>query len=328
MSKILILIANPTKPSFRQRVEICLSYFKDAGIDCDVKELPKNYIQRWKLFKSAKKYDAVFLLKKTLNITDALILRKFSKKIIFDFDDAIMYTPHNPESNRTSHGRLFRRTVKMADFIIAGNRYLADHAKKYCNNVQIIPTGLDTQIFNKFSKEKNNDKIRLVWIGSKKTIPYLVQIKPALETIGKKYNNVVLRIICNTFFELENMPVEKCQWSLETQVPGLVNSDIGLAPLPDDRFTRGKCGFKILQYFAAGLPVVASPVGVNEDFVIDDKTGFCATTNEQWVEGLSKLIEDKNKRIELSKNAKYFSAGFDQAITGGKLVRYIKDSID
>ena len=217
-------------------------------------------------------FDGVFLQKKGLNPFDAFWLRKYSKKIIYDFDDAIMYSPKTPERYSLSHFRRFRRTAKLADMVIAGNSYLAEHARKFNSNVEILPTGLDVKAYKSGTKSKNDDKIRLVWIGSQSTLKYLAEIKPTLEEIGSRFDNVILRIICDNFIDLRKMPVEKCPWSEQTQVIDLATSDIGLAPLPDNRFTRGKCGFKVLQYAAAGLPVVASPVGVNTEYISDGIT--------------------------------------------------------
>jgi glycosyltransferase involved in cell wall biosynthesis len=134
---------------------------------------------------------------------------------------------------------------------------------------------------------------------------------PALEQIGKQYPNVVLRIICDTFLDMSKMPVEKCVWSLATEAKDMAACDIGLCPLPDDNFTRGKCGFKILQYFAAGLPAVASPVGVNIDFIPPGKTGFTAQTEQEWVDTLKKLIENSVLRQTMGQAAKDFSRQFD-----------------
>ena len=324
---ILIISNNLSRASFRQRIGEYLPYLHEAGIQTEVRQLPGNILIRWKLFYSARKFDAVFLHKKCLNLFDARILRFCSKIIIYDFDDAIMYSPTKPDSDRTSHFRLFRRTAKMVDVMIAGNEYLAEHARGYCSNVYMLPTGLDTKAFHKAEKTKPDDKIRLVWIGSKSTLKYLSEIKDALEQIGKEDSRVVLRIIADDFFELNNMAVEKHEWSLETQIHDLLQCDIGLAPLPDDRFTRGKCGFKILQYFAAGLPVIASPVKVNGDFIYCSKAGVVAETPEQWKEKVIKMVQNAALRDELGRNAKQFVQQYDLAVLGERLCKIIKENI-
>jgi hypothetical protein len=177
---------------------------------------------------------------------DARILRKHAGKLIYDFDDAVMYSPKTPQSDLTSHRRLFRRTAAMADVVVAGNSYLAQHALGFNNNVHILPTGLDIDRFKIDVQKQVDGKVRLVWIGSKSTLRYLSLIKPVLEKVGLRFSQAVLRIICDGFPDFKNIEVEKRNWSKQTEIADLKQCDIGLAPLPDDRFTRGKCGFKVL----------------------------------------------------------------------------------
>ena len=215
----------------------------------------------------------------------------------------------------------------MADVIIAGNQYLSQHAERFNSNVHVLPTGLNLKAYDKSIPAEPNKPIRLVWVGSVKTLPFLLNLKPALEEIGKKYKNISLRIISDTFFDLENMTVEKCNWSLDSQVVDLMACDIGLAPLPENRFTLGKCGFKILQYFAAGLPVVASPVGVNKTFIDDSKAGLLATNHSQWIDAIIKLIEDTQLSNEMKDNAKKYVIQFDSDILAQKFIAIIKQTM-
>jgi len=325
---LLIITNNPNRPSFRQRIEIYLPLLRDAGINCKVAKLPSGKLARFKLFKQAANFDCVFLQKKCLNFIDALNLRKYSKKIIYDFDDAVMYSPKKPDSDKTSHFRLFRRTVKLADIVIVGNQYLAEHAKRFNSNVYVLPTGLNTKDYDLSIEPINDGKIRLAWIGSKSTLKYLMEIRPALEEIGARFPNVVLRQICNDFFDLENMAVEKCIWSLEKQTFDLVTTDIGLAPLPDNRFTCGKCGFKILQYQAAHIPVVTSPVGVNAEYVADGMTGYLASDNDQWVDRISELIENAELRKQMANVSQGHVKKFDIGVTSTKLCEILTGVIE
>lgn len=322
--KLLIISNNPDRPSFRQRIEIFLPMLWEAGIEPEVRKLPQNYGQRWRLFKRAKDFDAVLLHKKCLNLIDAKILRKNARKIIYDFDDAIMYKATQPDVAHSSHKHLFERTVKLADKIIAGNEYLADLAKLLNPNVEIIPTGLDVDKYDVHAAKQDDGNVRLVWIGSGATIRYLESIKDALEEVGSRFNNVILRIICNEFIDLENMPVEKCRWSLDSQAIDLATSDIGLAPLPDNLFTRGKCGYKILQYYAAGLPVVASPVGVNLHYIQDPNGGAVASENRQWIDELVKLIEDRSLRQSMGERGLQWVRNYDIKPLGRKLITSVK----
>ena len=165
-------------------------------MSADVHQLPKNKFSRWTLFKSARNYDAVLLHKKCLNFFDAKILRRYAKKIIYDFDDAIMYSPQKPDSDNTSHFRLFKRTVRLADSVIVGNDYLAEHARRFCSVVHVLPTGLDTKAYLSNTVKENDNKIRLAWIGSQSTLKYLLEICPVLEKGRQRRQSLSLACHC------------------------------------------------------------------------------------------------------------------------------------
>ncbi len=325
---LLVVTNNPTNASFRQRIEVHLAMLRQNGIDCEVAKLPPGFLERRKLFMRTAKFDGIFLHRKILNFHDAFWLHRYSRKIIYDFDDAVMYSTRKPGSCCLSRRRRFRRSVELADLVLAGNPYLAEHAQKFNPRVEVLPTGLDTSAYKVETKPENDGKIRLVWIGSKSTLRYLAQIKPVLEEIGAKFDNIILRIICDEFFSLQNMRVEKQQWHKDTEAVDLITSDIGLAPLPDDRFTRGKCGFKILQYAAAGLSVVASPVGVNAEYVRDGVTGFHAMNTSQWIDRISKLIKDQVLRKQTSQAGKSRVREFDIGVLGKKLANLIVEFLE
>ncbi|MCX5638857.1 MAG: glycosyltransferase family 4 protein, partial [Planctomycetota bacterium] len=194
--------------------------------------------------------------------------------------------------------------------------YLAEHALKFNPNVTVLATGIKISDYKIDRHCERDDKVRLVWIGSKATLGYLMTIKPALEDVGSHFNNVVLRIICDDFFDLENMPVEKLRWSQETRGVDLAECDIGLAPLPNNRFTEGKCSFKVLEYAAAGLPVVASPVGTNSDYVLDSVTGFFTTNHQHWVSRITQLIKDPQLRERMGKQVLVQAERYDISVIG------------
>jgi glycosyltransferase involved in cell wall biosynthesis len=325
---LLILTNNPHRASFRLRIADYLDILRANDIDCQIAQLPSGNLARRKLFNKAVVFDGVFLHRKILNIFDAFWLRRYSRRIIYDYDDALMYSDSKPERNDRSRQRRFRRTVELSDLVITGNPYLAEHAQKFNPRIEVLPTGLNTKAYTSETRSEKDGKIRLVWIGSKSTLKYLAEIKPVLEEIGSRFNNVVLRIISDDFFELKNMRMEKHQWHEDTEAAELINSDIGLAPLPDDRFTRGKCGFKILQYQAAGLPVVASPVGVNAEYVCDGVTGFHATNTSQWMDRVSKLVIDQELRKQTGQAGKSRVREFDISVLGKRLVNLTAKTLE
>jgi glycosyltransferase involved in cell wall biosynthesis len=238
-----------------------------------------------------------------------------------------MYDDRSPELPSRKRKRDFARTVKLADAVIAGNKYLADHALEFSGKVKVLPTGLRLEDYSVVADRGQSSRVVLVWIGSKSTLKYLAEIKPALEEIGSRFDNAILRIICDDFLGLNNMEVEERRWSGQTQVLDLATSDIGLAPLPNNRFTRGKCGFKILQYAAAKLPVVASPVGVNAEYVCDGVTGFHAINISQWIDKIGELIENAELRKRMGQEGHVQVQQFDLKVLAKQLLGTIKECL-
>jgi glycosyltransferase involved in cell wall biosynthesis len=239
-----------------------------------------------------------------------------------------MYDDKKPA--KPDHKRLksFERTAKLANMVIAGNSYLASHARNFNENVEILPTGLNVSECKDNICRPDGGKVRLVWIGSKSTLEYLSEIKPALEEVGSRFDNVVLRIICDEFIEVQNMEVEKCRWSLEKQTLDLAESHIGLAPLPDNKFTQGKCGFKILQYAAVGLPVIASPVGINAKYVQDRENGFFAVSCSDWVDKMLLLLKEPELRKRMGSAGKAYVQQFDLGPIGSRLCKLVQRCLE
>ncbi len=316
---LLVLTNNRHRASFRQRVEVYLDILRNNNIDCEIAVLPAGLLARRKLFKSARNFDGVFLHKKKLNPLNAFWLRRYCKKIIYNFDDAVMYDEKNPSRNDWLRHIAFRRTVRLADMVIVGSSYLARHACKFNSNVEILPLGIKVSDYNVTAPAKTDDKIRLVWIGSANTLKYLEEITPAIEVVGSRFSNVVLRIIGDKFLRLPNMPVEKHLWSEQTKALDLVTSDIGLAPLPDNRFTQGKCSFKVLEYSASGLPVVASPVGTNRENIREDITGFLPANIDQWIEKITTLVKNPQLRQTMGLQGRQYAQKFDVSVIGKRL---------
>jgi glycosyltransferase involved in cell wall biosynthesis len=324
---LLVLTSNPDRASFRCRIRTYLNLLQHEGIRTTIARLPTGVVERRGLLASAQHADAVLLQRKLLTAWDGFWLRRSARTIIYDLDDAIMYADDKPE--RDSRIRLcrFARSATLSHLVIAGNEYLAEHARQYNANVHVLPTGLDVSVYRVPVQRPNDGWVRLVWIGSRNTLKYLHEIRPALEEIGRRFPKVVLRIICDAFFDLESMPVEKRPWSQATEVADLSTCDIGLAPLPDDRFTRGKCGFKILQYQAAGLPVVASPVGVNTQYVWGGGAGLLARDSSQWVDRLCVLIENSEQRAAMGQAGQRAVERFDLTVVGKDFCRLIREAL-
>jgi glycosyltransferase involved in cell wall biosynthesis len=177
--------------------------------------------------------------------------------------------------------------------LIAGNDYLCEEARACHRPTVMIPTPLDmTRYTLKAAKNHTPGDVVLGWIGSRGTLKYLKQIAPALEVLGERFPGLTLKIVADDFFDLAHLPVIKKCWSVADEIADLHSFDIGLMPLTDDVWTRGKCGFKLLQCMAVGLPVVCSPVGANRQIVADGVEGYWASNHAEWVEKIAVLIND------------------------------------
>lgn len=321
--RLLVVTNNPQGASFKQRVHVYLDILRGLGVECEVVQLPRGIAGRTRLFRRAGQYDGVFLHKKKLGLLDALCLRRHARKVIYNYDDAVMYDEKSPTKPGWRRSIAFARTVRLADMVLVGSEYLADFARPHNANVQVLPIGLQTQEYHSRESADNDGKVRLVWIGSRSTLTYLRQITDVLDEIGRRHKQAVLRIICDEFFKLKNLPVEERRWSAQTRADDLATSDIGLAPLPDDPFTRGKCSFKVLEYSASGLPVVASPIGTNAQYVREGVTGFLCVQAGQWVERISRLIEDSSLRHAMGRAGVERAGEFDVHVIGRRLAKLI-----
>jgi glycosyltransferase involved in cell wall biosynthesis len=240
--------------------------------------------------------DIVILLRKTFPAPFFWLLRHFSKKLIFDFDDAI-FTNTDGSYSKTRMTR-FINTIKQCDYVFAGNQYLCDVAKKFQYNTAIIPTSLDTPKYF-VPQTKNTDTFTLVWIGSHSTKRYIAGILPAIENVTKHIPNLELKIIADFELSSESLTIINVPWSEKTEVDEISSADVGLAPLPPDDWTKGKCALKVLQYMAAGLPVITSPTSVNAYVIEDSKSGYHATNDNEWTESIFRAFKQKKVLKEM-----------------------------
>jgi len=226
----------------------------------------------------------------------------FQKKIIYDFDDAIWLTDNFNESWVEKILRWRSKVPSICKWsykVSAGNEYLASYARKFNPNVVVNPTTIDTQKVHRFdlrSEKRSSDRIVIGWTGSYSTLKYLNEIEAVLRKIETKFNHVDFWVIADRAPDLQLSRLAFKPWSVETEVSDLAEFDIGIMPLPDDEWTKGKCGFKALQYMSLEIPTVASPVGVNTLIVEHGINGFLAKNLNEWESYLSLLIEDNDMR--------------------------------
>lgn len=263
--------------------------------------LMKSTFKRiWEILKP-KDYDIVFIQRECYMLGTAFFEKLFSKKakLIFDFDDAI-WLPNVSKANKKlaflKNPKKTDAILKKSSLVFAGNEYLATYAKQFSNNVALIPTTIDTTGYhNKLKQHKEKEVVTIGWTGSSTTLKYISLIEPALKELAKKCK-FELAVICDRAPELEIENVKFIPWRLDSEIEDLLQFDIGIMPLTDNKWAKGKCGFKILQYLSLGIPTVASPVGVNADIITHEKNSFLATSQEEWTNHLEQLIQSVELR--------------------------------
>lgn len=256
-------------------------------------------------------YDVVYLQREM--ISTLVTLEPLTKRPrVLDVDDAIFL--HR-------HGKSAKRLAQLSDLIICGNDFLAETFARWNPNVCIIPTAIDTQRFQPKSHQqdmRNNMQEKLVigWTGTSGNFKYIYHIEEALEKVMKKRPDVILRVIADKQPEFQGMLNERLdfvQWSPETEVESLQSMTVGIMPLLDTLWERGKCSFKMLQYMACGLPVVVSPVGMNAQILSLGEVGFAATSQNEWIDALLSILSASDEEREIMGSVgryiveKYFS---------------------
>ncbi len=327
--KILFLAPYPAyeSPSQRYRFEHYLDKLKQDGIDYTYKPFLSlkawtyffqpghvmkktgavlaGFCRRWGLMFTIARYDFVYVHREAAPIGppvfEWIIAKIFRKKIIFDFDDAI-WVPVASQYNRIAKFTKWPSKVaticKLSYKVSVGNSFLADFAKKYCKDVQIVPTVVDTEVVHNKMQNQDIENPIVGWTGTITTLQYLQLAVPALLKLQQKIDFSVV-VIANFDPQLPLKKYRFIKWKKETEVTDLLSMHIGLMPLADTDIEKGKCGFKAIQYLSLGIPAVVSPVGANVEVVDDGKNGFVADTEDEWMSAIEKLIKDSELRKKM-----------------------------
>jgi glycosyltransferase involved in cell wall biosynthesis len=317
-------------PGQRYRFEQYMPYLEAEGFECvyspilvDAQEdkdfySPGNYLnkfslflkgawRRWKDGRRAKNFDIVFVYREAF-MTGTIFFEKMLKqsgaKIIYDFDDAIWN--HDISAANRALGWLKNPAkvadiTALADLVFVGNQYLADYASQYNKRVEIIPSTINLDYY-RIAPKQFTHQVVIGWSGSLTTIEHFKVIIPVLEKVKAKYGHrVAFKVFGVPDYVHESLGITGIQWTPQNEVSEISSFDIGIMPLPDNKWTKGKCGMKGLQYMALEVATTMTAVGVNKDIIQEGENGFLATTEDEWYEKICQLVESKELREKFGK---------------------------
>ncbi len=301
--KALALIESPNHVCYRYRIEAFAWALSRRGIMLEAAPLPHRVVPRLRSLLAARHADVVILQRKLLPLWQLNLLRRLTPRLIYDVDDSLFQRDSYSRKGSESAARRmsFWSTVYAADAVIAGNDYLKNRTEAYVDSrhVHVVPTCVEPSRYQLARHKRGPASARLVWIGQQSTLPSLSLAGEHLAAASARLPGLELRVICDRYPDLAGVRVEPRRWSVESEATELCDADIGVNWLPDDSWSRGKCGLKVLQYMAAGLPVVANPVGMNCEMVVDGETGFLASTPREWSEAIARLASNPGLREKM-----------------------------
>ncbi len=294
-----------TLSSFLSRRGMDLLY-EPGHVAAKAQEVLRGYLKRLADALLPGPVDVIFVYREAALLGPAWIewFLALRRPLVFDFDDAIYLgdtSQANAWSRRLKSVTKVETICRAARHVTVGNEFLAGYARDRAREVTVIPSTIDTDAYEIRPRARNRVPV-IGWTGSVTTVPYLAALAPALRRLRER-QRFELRVI-GASIEIEGLEVRCLPWRAETEPDDLRALDVGLMPLPDDEWSRGKCGMKALQYMALGIPPVVSPVGVNTAIVRDGVNGFCAGTEEEWIDRIALLLEDEPLRRSLGQEAR------------------------
>jgi glycosyltransferase involved in cell wall biosynthesis len=295
--KLLALVESPDHVCCRYRIRAFVPALERAGCSLSCEGLERGIVARTFQLGRAADFDVVLLQRKLLPVWQLRILRRAARRLIFDFDDAVLFRdsndPRGPDDARRR--RRFAAMMDAVDTVVAGNDFLADCALRAgarVEDVHVIPTCVDTRRYPLARHEPAGRPAELVWIGSSGTLRGLEQPVEVWKAVAAAVPGMQFRVICDRFPSEFPIPVTPVAWTEADEARQLAAGQIGVSWLPDDLWSRGKCGLKVLQYQAAGLPVVANPVGCQNEMIQPGVNGYLASHPAEWVDAVQRLAYD------------------------------------
>ena len=284
--------------------------YKNGSTFQKIMAILRAFGRRFLLMFKIRKYDFIFIHREASMVGPAcfewFIAKVLRRKFIYDFDDAI-WLPNYSESNARFHRlkmyRKVNKVMKYADRIIVGNDFLKAYANRFNENVQIIPTTIDTTQVHNIKANPDQEPIVIGWTGTHTTTNYLEPILPVLDELAKTHS-IVFHVISNLPPDFDRPYLQFVKWNKDNEIVDLAKFNIGIMPMEESEWTLGKCAFKGLQYMALEIPAVLSPVGMNTEILEHGKSGFLCSNQDEWLETLTLLIEDKSLRCKIGEEGR------------------------
>lgn len=293
-------------------VDVTVSRFIDSSRFFHILYQPGRIAQKSAYFLAAmrrrvqdllrlKHFDLIFIQREALPLGPPIFERlavRSQRPILFDFDDAI-YLSHSSEANRwiswIKYPKKVEEIVKHSAHVIVGNNNLKEYVLQYHQRVSIIPTSIDTERYLvRTQGSPQNAPLTIGWVGSGTTVQYLHLLDSVFRRLARRYDFRLL--VIGGKYHLSGVKVICRPWKLKNEIFDLQSFDVGIMPLPDNQWTRGKGGFKAIQYMGVGIPAVASPVGINTEIIAHNENGFLPNSEQEWVDCLSALLDDATLR--------------------------------
>lgn len=301
MTNVLFLSKGSHSASTRYRALQYFPLLEAAGFRPTHLPISGGLTNHVRALRAARQADIVVVLRRTPPAPLLYLLRRHAHKLVFDFDDAIFCNSDGSPS--PTREKRFRSIVQAADHVLAGNQFLAGAARAANAATTILPTSLDVDRY-RCDITKPTERFDVVWIGSSSTRKYLEHALPALRLAALRVPTLRLRIVADFNLPHAGIEVEPIRWSMDSEISALGSAHAGIAPMLDDKWTRGKCALKVLQYMAAGLPVVSSRAGTNAEIIRHGETGFLVDTPEQWSDAIASLATSDELRLRMGRSAR------------------------
>lgn len=292
----------------------------------------KAYLRRFCVLFTLKKYDLLVIEKEIFPYFPSIfekLLARAGIKYIADYDDALFhqYDQHSLKAVRYILGQKIANVMKYSNLTIVGNEYLNNYARAAgAKNVVILPTVINIDYYPLVAKLPNFT-VTIGWIGSPSTVKYITFLEPVFSKLQTLFD-IQIVLIGVTESPFKAVSVNLVPWTEESEFSEINKIDIGIMPLTDSLWERGKCGFKLIQYMGCALPVVASPVGINCKIVTDDINGYLAKTEDEWFNALYKLITNRKKRIMLGRQGRdLVESEYSKQIIAPRLLKLYKDTV-